>query len=163
MARKKQQTYNEMVTEMGDMRQKIDAARDHIADVLASQMDYATARTLGDLTDRELRLVADLMFLHSRLFRDLALHGAKPQQLQDEEDGSMVEGELRHNIKEHCWEVWDAGKKVGALRDGMCVELSNGTDNTVLMFLSSNIASKYIVPPGTFLSVIAQVPTLNWF
>ena len=126
MARKKKLRYSDMVRTMEDLQERAITEKDRIADVLASELDHDTALLLGDFSDAELRRVASLVFANLRPFVNLTkLDTTKAQQLQDAEDGSMVEGVLRCNRNESCCEVWDTetNQMVGRLRDGMSVEL----------------------------------------
>lgn len=131
MARKKRQTYNDMVRMMEDIQKEASEEKNRMAGVLASELDYGTAMYLGDLSDAELRRVADLMFAYIGMFVNLAkLNMPKAQQAQPAEDASMAEGELRYNHGGSCWDVWDTetGERIGTLRNGMCVELLDGED-----------------------------------
>lgn len=126
MARKKKQNYNEMIRTMEELQERVIIEKDRMAGVLASELDHDTALLLGDFSDAELRRVASLVFANLRLFVNLTkLDTTKAQQLQDAEDGSMVEGVLRCNRNESCCEVWDTetNQLVGRLHDGMCVDL----------------------------------------
>lgn len=127
MARKKQQTYNDMVRAMEEAQKKVISKRDHIADVIGDELDYITAAILGDLSDTELRRVARLMFSKARMFVNLAELNTLKQQFQDAEGAAMVDGEIRYNRDKNCWEIWDteANKQVGLLQDGMYVEFFN--------------------------------------
>ena len=125
MARKKRQTYSDMVRSMADIQKKIISEKDRMAEVLASELDYDTALRLGDLSESELRRVARFMFDHIELFVNLAkLNVPESKRSQDAEDGSTVEGELRYDHAKNCWDIRDreTDQLVGKLRDGMCVD-----------------------------------------
>lgn len=62
MARKKRQTYNEVVRSIAEMQALLVTQKRHMVEVLAGAMDDRTAAMLGDFNDAELRRVAALMF-----------------------------------------------------------------------------------------------------
>lgn len=64
MARKKRQTYNEVVRSIAEMQALLVTQKRHMVEVLAGAMDDRTAAMLGDFNDAELRRVASLMFAH---------------------------------------------------------------------------------------------------
>jgi len=133
MARKKKQTYSDMVQMMEELQERVITEKDRMAGVLASELDHDTALLLGDLSDTELRRVASFVFAHIGLFVNLAkLDAPKSQQLQAAEDGSAVEGELKYNNAENCWEIWDmeTNQVTGRLRDGMRLDLRYSADDT---------------------------------
>lgn len=126
MARKKKQTYNKMVQMMEDLQKAVGEERDRLAGILASALDHDTALLLGDLSDAELRRTAALMLDHIGMFVNLVrLNRPESKRFQDAEDGPKVEGDVRYNQDENCFEVWDteANQLVGRLHDGMCLEL----------------------------------------
>lgn len=129
MARKKQQTYNDMLRAVEEAQKNVISKRNHIADVIGEELDYTTAAILGDFSDATLRRVARLMFSHAKMFANLAgLDTSKMRQSQDAEDNPMVKGELRYNPGKSCWEVRDLETKqlIGKLRDGMHIDLLSG-------------------------------------
>lgn len=65
MARKKRQTYNEVVRSIAEMQALLVTQKRHMVEVLAGAMDDRTAAMLGDFNDAELRRVAALMFAHA--------------------------------------------------------------------------------------------------
>lgn len=126
MARKKAQTYNDVVRTIVAMQQLLVARKRHMVEVLTDAMDDGTAAMLGDFTDAELRRLARLMFANAAMFVDMAeLCEPKPQRSQEADDAPMVEGEVRSDCGKNCWDVWDTetAEKLGTLRDGMHVEL----------------------------------------
>lgn len=129
MARKKQQTYNDMVRAVEEAQKNVISKRNHIAAVIGEELDYATAAILGDFSDAKLRCVARLMFSRAKMFANLVeLNTPNARQFQDAEEDSPLEGELRYNPTKICWEIWDpeANQLIGQLRDGMCLDLLNG-------------------------------------
>lgn len=62
MARKKRQTYNEVVRSIAEMQALLVTQKRHMVEMLAGAMDDQTAAMLGDFNDAELRRVAALMF-----------------------------------------------------------------------------------------------------
>ena len=65
MARKKRQTYNEVVRSIAEMQALLVTQKRHMVEVLAGAMDDKTAAMLGDFNDAELRQVARMMFAHA--------------------------------------------------------------------------------------------------
>ena len=125
MARKKKQTYSDMVRSMADIQKKIISEKDRMAEVLASELDYDTALRLGDLSGSELRRVARFMFDHIGMFVNLAkLDVPESKRSRDAEDSSVAEGELRYDHAKNCWDIRDAetDERIETIHNGRCVE-----------------------------------------
>ena len=129
MARKKRQTYSDMVRTLADIQERAITEKDRMAGVLASELDHDTALRLGDLSESELRHVARFVFDHIGMFVNLAKLDM-PQRLQAAEDGPMAEGELRYDHAKNCWDIrdTDTDERIETLRNGMCVELLDDGD-----------------------------------
>lgn len=125
MARKKAQTYNDVVRNIAEMQQLLVALKRHIVEVMADEMDDMTTAMLGDFSDAKLRRLARLILASLAMFVALAeLCAPNPQRSQEADDAPMVEGEVRSDYGGNCWGVWDVetDERLGTLRDGMHVE-----------------------------------------
>lgn len=126
MARKKQQTYNDMIRTMSELQEKVGTEKDRIAGVMASALDYRTAEILGDFSDTDLLRIATLMFSHIKVYADQVMSEkqGKKMKLMQQQTAGTVEGEMRHNYDEHCWDIWDTDtdKCVGKIYNGMHLE-----------------------------------------
>lgn len=153
MARKKRQTYNEMIRTMEDLQERAITEKDRIAGVLVSELEYEDARVLGDFSDSELKRVANLMFSNLELYVNKVIgerRTSKQHKTAEDDDFITVDGALKYNFSKHIWEIVrceGSDEVIGELYHGMDVELETFNGDWVPCKMQMSITDHWSMRP----------------
>lgn len=111
--------------QIAELQEKVSIEKKRIVGMIATGLDDNAAALLCGLSDADLRRVGALMFSQVGNYVNMAMAGKMKQKtLRTAKNGTMVEGELRRNVAENCWDVCDTDthERIGKIYPGMCVE-----------------------------------------